>query len=442
MTIPSDPRRDNNTGSTEGSEQYPVAEVSLRFEFLVTEMMGALMRAPAEQIDAEVRHQLDRALTELGFERGSITEISPEGRIVRVTHAWAREGRSLVPIGTEAPLALPWLVNRILDGEATIVHSLNDLPPEASQEREFSTRQGIKSHLAIPMRMAGIVFGSLNASMISHERRWDLPTIRRTTLIAEMIGAAIVRRWTTVEIRRLTNESRGAARAMLMGEVTASLAHELNQPLGAILNNAQAASRILAASQPDLEETKAALADIIRDDRRAVEIIRNVRAFLQRSEAQKSPLSIVDLVTEAKNILRHEATLRRIAFRVKTAQGLPAIHGNQTQLLQVLVNLITNAFESVAENEIGPRSVAVTASDHEGKVRVSVSDSGNGIDPKVMPRLFNPFVTSKPDGMGMGLAIARTIVEDHGGQIRATQNAGRGATLEFTLPTFSGIHHA
>jgi signal transduction histidine kinase len=423
----------------EGPTEQLICGPAQSFEVLIAEMMGALLSVPTELLNAEIERQLGRALRNFKLDRGSVTEVVPETGVMRITHAWARGGLVPPPKGSEAVLAVPWLVSRVLNGETTVLSSLEEMPPEAAGDRQFAQRQNIKSHLAIPLRIAGVVFGSLHCSTVTRKRRWNANAVRRLTLVAEIIGTAIGRRWTIMEIQRLTEESRGTARAMLMGEMTASLAHELNQPLGAILNNAQAATRLLSSSEPDLAETKEALHDIIRDNSRAVDIIRNVRAFLQRTEADKSPLNIRELLIEVEKILRHEAAVKRIALHVQAAQGLPDIRGNQTQMLQVLINLITNAFDAVTENAIGLRHVAVTASPDEGRVRVSVSDSGKGIDPEIMPRLFNPFVTSKAKGMGMGLAIARAIVEDHGGQIQAGQNPARGATLEFTLPAFGSI---
>ena len=259
-------------------------------------------------------------------------------------------GYEAAPKGVETPLALPWLVATVLSGETVAVSDMDELPAEAIQERAFARALDIRSHLAIPLRLGAVVFGSLSCSAIGRIRHWDENTVRSLTLVAEMFAAATGRKWAIAEIRRLKSEIGRVSRAILMGEVTASLAHELNQPLGAILSNAQAAIRLLSTRRADIDEVKEALADIIRDDRRAVEIIRNVRTFFERQEDPKLPLDARVLVEQAEQILRHDAHRRNISLRIEIEPGRTEIVGNQTHLLQVLLNLILNAFDAVADS--------------------------------------------------------------------------------------------
>jgi signal transduction histidine kinase len=242
-------------------------------------------------------------------------------------------------------------------------------------------------------------------------------------------------RQSTAELSRLQDEMRQASRAMMMGELTASLAHEVNQPLAAILNNAQAASRFLAANKPNLRDVKECLDDIIRDNARAVETIKNVRALFQRDEVEMSSVDLLRLVRDVERIVRLDAEAKNISVRLALPSSLPAIVGNRTQLIQALVNLILNAFDAICQNGEGLREVHLGVTQREpGSVHVEVRDSGVGIDPAIMPLLFDAFFTTKPKGMGMGLAIVRSIIENHGGRLWATRNPDRGATLEFSLP--------
>jgi len=236
-------------------------------------------------------------------------------------------------------------------------------------------------------------------------------------------------------IRRLEQEMRQASRTEMMGGLTASLAHELNQPLAAVRSNAQAARRLLTAKRPELEEVKAAIDDVIQDNARAAETIRNVRALFQREGVQMSPVDLRQIVCDVERIVRADAALKNVTLRLDLPSTLPTVIGNRTQLIEALMNLVLNAFDSVCESVDGPREVEMRASQPEARhIHVSVRDWGQGIEPEVMPRLFDAFFTTKPKGMGMGLAIVRSIIENHGGRLWATRNPDRGATFEFDLP--------
>src|SRR6266403_357346 len=234
---------------------------------------------------------------------------------------------------------------------------------------------------------------------------------------------------------RAQAEAAHASRLAVVGELTASIAHELNQPLTAVQSNAQAARRLLAAERPELVEVKAALEAIIQDHARAAETIRNLRALFQRDSVQMSRVDLRQILCDVERIVRPDATLKNIALRLDLPTTLLIVIGNRAELIEVFMNLLMNAFESVCESVDGPREVVLRASQPEaGRIQVAVSDSGKGIEPEVMPRLFDAFFTTKSKGMGMGLAIVRSIIENHGGRLRATRNSARGATFEFSLP--------
>jgi two-component system, LuxR family, sensor kinase FixL len=186
-----------------------------------------------------------------------------------------------------------------------------------------------------------------------------------------------------------------------------------------------------------LAEIDGALDDIIRDDARAAEIVRDVRAMFKRGDAQMSPVDVKDILLDVNRLVSADARMKNISILIDVPDFLPRVRGDKAHLIQAVLNLVLNAFDSVCENG-RHREVALLAGRNEpGQVHVSVRDSGKGIDANVMPRLFDPFFTTKSNGMGMGLAIVRTIIENHGGRIWATQNPDRGATLEFALPVES-----
>jgi signal transduction histidine kinase len=236
-------------------------------------------------------------------------------------------------------------------------------------------------------------------------------------------------------IRRMYGKVHLDGRAELMGGLTAALAHELNQPLGAIRSNAQAARRLLDAKKPDLEEVKAAIEDIVRDNSRAVDTVQNVRAIFQRDAVEVSSIDLGEILHDVGRIVTTEAALKGITVRLDLPSSLPTVIGNKNQLIQALMNLILNAFEAICENDDRGRKVEISARQREpGRVHIAVRDSGKGIDLEIMPRLFDAFFTTKPKGMGMGLAIVQSIIENHGGQLWATRHSDCGATIEFELP--------
>jgi PAS domain S-box-containing protein len=226
-----------------------------------------------------------------------------------------------------------------------------------------------------------------------------------------------------------------AARVMTMGELAASLAHELNQPLTAILSNAQAALRFLTAPSPDLDEVRAILADVVEDDQRAGEVIRRLRNLLRKGEVELLPLNLNQLTQEAVRLLHSDAIIRHVAVVVELDPDLPPVPGDRVQLQQVLLNLMLNGFEAMAERATDDRQMVVRTQRVDAKtVQVAVQDCGSGLDEDVLARIFEPFYSTKSEGMGMGLSICRSILEIHGGRLWAANNLDRGATFYFSLP--------
>ncbi|MDP2895444.1 MAG: PAS domain S-box protein [bacterium] len=240
---------------------------------------------------------------------------------------------------------------------------------------------------------------------------------------------------TEEEMRRLREELAHVARVTTMGELAASLAHELNQPLTAISSNASAAQRFIDRTPPNLDEVREALEDIVKDGHRAGGVIRRLRALLKKGELERTPLDINGIVEEIVSLLYSEAVVKGVNMRMDLQRELPLVLGDRIQIQQVLMNLMMNGMESMAEVGAESRKLVVTTSPHDGNaVLVSIQDAGLGLDEENMAKLFTPFFTTKAEGMGMGLAIARSIVEAHGGRLWATNNPDRGATFHFTLP--------
>lgn len=243
------------------------------------------------------------------------------------------------------------------------------------------------------------------------------------------------RRATELEVQQLRSELAHASRVSMMGQFASALAHELGQPLGAILRNTEAAELFLEHDPPDIEEVRAILADIRHDDQHAGNVIDRLRALLKRRNFTPRALSVSDELANVFALARSDLSTRKMQLEIDMAPDLPTVLGDPVHLQQVLLNLILNAMDAVEEVADTRRKVTVRAQRHgSGEIEVAVEDSGPGIAPDKLGRLFEPFFTTKANGMGIGLSISRTIIEAHGGRIWAENNAGEGATFRFTLP--------
>ena len=237
------------------------------------------------------------------------------------------------------------------------------------------------------------------------------------------------------EARRAQNELAHAMRVSTMGELAASMAHELNQPLAAILSNAQAARRFLSAPEPDLGEIREILDDIVRDDKRAGEVIHHVHAMMQKKEAVATePLDLNELVSNMAQLVHSELIGRNIDLVADLEPALPAVLAGQVGMQQVLLNLIVNAMDAMRDQPAERRRIQIQTSAAKGRVRMGVRDRGPGIPEKAMASIFRPFFTTKTQGLGLGLAISRNMVESHGGKLWAENAPDGGAIFWIEFP--------
>jgi C4-dicarboxylate-specific signal transduction histidine kinase len=223
-------------------------------------------------------------------------------------------------------------------------------------------------------------------------------------------------------------------RVTTMGQLTASIAHEVNQPIAAAVTNAGAGLRWLAAQPPNLEKVRDTFDHIIKAGNQAAEVIGRIRALIKKAPAHKAPLDINETILETIALARSEMERHGILLQTELANGLPSILGDRVQLQQVILNLIMNAIEALSEVSEGSRVLLIGSSvDTPNGVIVTVRDSGPGLKPESRDHLFDPFYTTKPAGIGMGLSICRSIIEAHGGRLWTTANAPWGAVFQFTL---------
>jgi PAS domain S-box-containing protein len=258
---------------------------------------------------------------------------------------------------------------------------------------------------------------------------------------ARMLGVVVdisERKYAQQELAKKSSELSHLSRVTTLSTLSNSLAHELNQPLGAILRNAEAAEMFLQAPSPDLEEVRAILADIRKDDQRAGEVIDRMRLQLKQHEVEHSLLDLNLLTGEVLELVRPEADSRKIWLTLETGSSHPPVRGDRVQLQQVLLNLLLNAMDAVNDSAPDGRRVMVRIQTAGPQVEVAVSDTGHGIPEDKLARVFDPFFTTKPDGLGMGLAISHDIIEAHGGRLWAENNEAGGATFTITLPANVG----
>jgi signal transduction histidine kinase len=264
----------------------------------------------------------------------------------------------------------------------------------------------------------------------------------QAVLITALLAQRRRRQIAEVESQKRFAEMAHMNRRVSMGELSGSIAHELNQPLGAIHNNAGAAEMLIRADPPKLQEVAEILADIKRDDRRASDIIARIRNMMRKTQFEVQDIDLNETISEAIEMIAADATVKGASVKSELEPGLSRVRADRVEVQQVILNLTLNAIEVLHDQHAGRRELLIRSRRVNGKeAEVSVADSGPGIPGEMLPRIFEPFVTSKKAGMGLGLTISRTIVEARGGQIRAENSPAGGAVLLFTLP-FAHARHA
>jgi C4-dicarboxylate-specific signal transduction histidine kinase len=239
-------------------------------------------------------------------------------------------------------------------------------------------------------------------------------------------------------LQKVQTELAHVTRVMTVGELTASIAHEVNQPLAAIVTNGNACLRWLGGVKPNFLEARQAVERIIKDSYRASEVISRIRTLVKKAPPRNDRVDLNEVILEVLALAQNQARRSRVELKRELADNLPAVNGDRVQLQQVILNLVVNGMESIATSRNGERELSIsTGKDESNNLVVAVRDSGHGLDAANLERVFDAFFTTKPEGMGMGLAISRTIIESHGGRLWATSNSPHGAVFQFTLPAAS-----
>ncbi|GIQ77750.1 sensor histidine kinase [Bradyrhizobium sp. RD5-C2] len=258
--------------------------------------------------------------------------------------------------------------------------------------------------------------------------------LAQTLLIAFLLHERHMRRKAEVESRNQLSQLAHVNRQATAGELSSSIAHELNQPLGSILTNAETAELILASPTPDLQEVREIISDIKRDDLRASEVIRRMRSLLKRAPFEKKEIDLNQTMREAFDFLKLQASARNVAIYLQTSPETLRVTGDPVQLQQVILNLVVNSMDAMAKMPYGRTIIGRTEVNGDALAMISICDSGPGIPQDRLNDIFDPFFTTKEQGMGIGLSIARTIVLAHSGQIWAENQSGGGAAFHLSLP--------
>ena len=411
--------------------EHALAE-RLRLEQLLTLLAMAFGHlSTVVDFDREVQGGLRAVVDFLKVDRGSLIEFSQDGK---VAHCWAIEDWM-------DARDFPWLTACLRRGDFVMVSRFDELPEEAAMDRQSYLTYRVKPQVGLPLEAGGRVVGGLVFSTIGAERvAWD-ELKQQLHLLGEAFANLLSRKQAELEMQRLRQDLGHINRVATIGELTTSLAHELNQPLTAILSNAQSAQRILEADSVDLEEVREILTDIVEDDKRAGAIIHRLRGLLRKDSLEFTDLDVNELVGEVAVLVRGDVALRHASLRLELAPRLPRVRGDRVQLQQVVLNLILNGLDAMQEAAAGGRTLVLrTARESSAVVRVAARDFGTGINEADLDHIFQAFYTTKTTGLGMGLAIARSIVEVHGGQLEAENNPDGGATFSFTLPVSEEGH--
>jgi two-component system, LuxR family, sensor kinase FixL len=257
----------------------------------------------------------------------------------------------------------------------------------------------------------------------------------KLTLIRGVLRDVTQQRQAEDDAAELRRKLAHAGRVTMLGQLSSALAHELSQPLSAILHNAETAQILLTRDPVDMEEVRAIVGDVLRDDRRAAEVVQRLRSWLRQGQLHLEALGLHELAQDVLALVRADATSKHVALECAIPRTLPQVFGDPVQLSQVLLNLVMNAIDAIMEANDARRRVRVEATvGADQRCEISVSDTGPGIPPDALDRIFDPFVTAKSEGLGIGLSISRSIVEAHGGSLWAENGALGGATFRFTVP--------
>ena len=409
------------------------AEQRLRAQYTVTQMLAEA--ATLEEVTPKILQTVCQFLL---WDLGALWTLDREAGVLRCVEVWHKESVE-VPRFEASSRESTFMPGIGLPGRVWSSHEpayIPDVVHDANFSRaSIAAREGLHAAFAFPILLGGEVLGVME--FFSHEiRQPEQELLNMMATLGSQIGQFIERKQAEDALHHVQAELAHVTRVATLGEMTASIAHEINQPLSAVVNSASACLRWLEAQK--LDEARRSVSRVIAEGHRAGEIIARIRSLAKKAPPEKDWLNINETIREVIALARSELQRNGVALDTRLSDDVhyvPLIFADRIQLQQVILNLIINAIEAMSGAADGPRELLIRSGIAESqRVLVAVRDSGPGLDPKSLDRLFDAFYTTKPQGLGMGLAICRSIIDAHGGRLWATANDDRGATFQFTLP--------
>jgi PAS domain S-box-containing protein len=426
-------------GSVQDITERKRAEQRLMAQHTVTQVL-----AEAATLEEATTKILQAVCECLVWDVGALWSLDKEAGVLRCVEVWHKESIE-IPEFEATSRETTFIPGIGLPGRVWFSREpmyIPDVVRDANFPRApIAAREVLHAAFGFPILLGGEVLGVME--FFSYEiRQPDQDLLDMMATIGSQIGQFIERKRAEDALHHAQMELAHVTRVATLGEMTASIAHEVNQPLTAVIANANASLRWLAAATPNLDEARHAVSRIVRDGNRAGEVIARIRALVQKTDTEQVRLDINQTIQEVVLLMQNEAVRKGVAIRMDLATNVPPVLGDRIQLQQVILNLVMNGIEAMDTIADRPREMLIRSCEHESdQLLVAVQDSGIGIDRENLDKIFDTFYTTKAQGMGMGLAISRSIVENHGGSLWATANPDKGATFQFTLPTGGGNQH-
>ncbi len=419
-------------GTVQDITERKRAEQRLRAQYTVTQILAEA--ATLQEATAKILQAVCECLV---WDVGALWSLDKDAGVLRCVEVWHKESIE-VPEFEAASRESTFMPGTGLPGRVWFSHEPAYIP-DVVRDSNFlrapiSARDVLHAAFGFPILLGGDVLGVME--FFSHEiRQPEQELLNMMATIGSQIGQFIERKRAEDALHHAQADLAHVTRVATLGEMTASIAHEINQPLTAVIANANASLRWLAAATPNLDEARDAVSRIVRDGNRAGGVIARIRALVQKTDTEKVRLDINQTVQEVVILMQNEAVRKGVVLRMDLAADVPPVFGDRIQLQQVILNLVMNGIEAMDTVTDRPREMLIRSCEHESdQLLVAVQDSGIGIDRANLGKIFDAFYTTKPQGMGMGLAISRSIIENHGGRLWAVANDGPGVTFEFALP--------